>query len=566
MSFSDFTSYYLGLLAIQVTLLTLVAAGTIALYQIYNQQSPKRDFSVVISKRQLMAYLIFAFILLLLTASFAWLVSGEHNVITFVNFNSGSVACSSLTRFLIIFFTLVMCFIFFFLLWKSRTILDTKLYLRRLEDSIDIDQISDYLFHTYSSKPSPYFYLLSFVIGVKKPNKKKESEKKKKAKDDARVWQDRYDKTVHTTNPLLPYIDYCRNNASSSSGDVEAVGLPILERLIIKYMDSGSADACYVPNYIADTIIELKEAFIATSLPVRKRCLDMLFNIANKYCIDRQFDQMTSVAQQMYHFIRGVLNEDLKLYTVKKLKILTDNYVSVNKKEKDWRKFDDWHQELALVVARLAENHYHNINDLTPISIIENNRTETHDLSEEIVNYFTSYIDLNKKYSDYFPVIFFDAVDVSAEALMGAMSMSNAIKNNIGLTASKYKNIVGSFYYIFYDYARFGIKGHNVDLIRNCVFRLMHGLKFMSEKGINDCALDVADVLISLGLNITCTPTLRDETTFGSNLITDEIIEAVNKYGNHEELLERRSSIEHDLLFCLNKPEARIFEERIGWY
>jgi len=64
-------SYYLAILTVQITVLTLIAAGIIALYQIHDKQSPKRDFRAVISKQYLVAYFSLALVLVISTSLLA---------------------------------------------------------------------------------------------------------------------------------------------------------------------------------------------------------------------------------------------------------------------------------------------------------------------------------------------------------------------------------------------------------------------------------------------------------------------------------------------------------------
>lgn len=566
MESSNLTPYYLGLLTVQVTILTLVAAGVIALYQIHDKQTPKRDFGKVVNPKLLIAYFSSALTLILITAILTWSSSGTHNVLTFVNFHLGTISTNDFSRLIIMGFTLVICFIFFFFLWKSRTLLDTKRYLERLSHFVKSDQMSDYLFHTYSSKPFPYVHIMSFALGIKKISKKKEAEARLKSKNSEKDWQKRYDMTTNTVNPLSPFVDYCRNNAVNASGDVETVGLPTLERLIIDYANSDVADTVYIPNFISDINNEIKEAFATSSLAVKKRYLDLLRNVAVEYCRKKKFSQMINVTSKIHLFVKGNQDEDLKQYAVRQIREITDEYVTINGKEKDWRKFDSEHQELALVVARIAEDHYHNISDLTPVSIIENNRTEIDDLNGEIVNYFAAYEDLHEKYPEIIPVIFFDAVDVSAEALINAVNRSNVIKNDIGLSTSRYEQNIGTLYYIFYSYAKAGIESNNADLVKLAVYRLTRGLKFMHDKKVEDCALDVADTLVSLGIRIACTPEIKDARSFGGTPILDVIVESINLYADHDKLAARKSSIEHTLFEFVLKPESIAFERRlIGW-
>jgi hypothetical protein len=560
MDLDTLTSYYIGLLAIQVTVLTLIAAGVIALYQIHDKQAPKRDFSKIVQPRDLILYFISALLLVLATAIFTWSSSGAHNIFTFMD-----LKFNNFVRLIVMLATLLMCGMFFYLLWKSRTLLDAKKYLETLSKHIKHSELSDYLFNSYSQKP---FFISSifFAIGAKKQTKKQEAKEKKKAKENEVAWEERMENTASTANPLSPFVDYCRNNATTSSGDVESVGLPILEKLVIDYAKSKSDDSVYVPKLLEDSNIEFKESFSGSSQAVKKRYLDMLKNIAEYYCIANDFNQMINVSKLIHYFLKGQESEELKQYGVRLLRELTDKYVSTNEKEKDWRKFDRQHQEFALVVCRIAEHHYHNVKDLPPVPIIENNRTEMEDFAGEIANYFAAYDNLTEKYPDIIPIIYLDAIDVSAEALINAVNRSNVIKNDIGLSTSRYEQTINTLYFIFYTYGKFAIEKDKVELIKACIYRLTRAIKFMKNKNVDDCALDVADTLVSLGIMIACSAKMKNERAYGRNLLVDEIAKYINLYADTEKLAERKSSIEHTLFEFVDTPEAIAFERKlIGW-
>lgn len=565
MTLGDITTYYIGLLTIQITGLTLISAGIIALYQIHDKQVPKRDFTAVVNKNLMINYFVTALALIIVTAFFAWSVAEPHNIVSGVNFHLNSVSLSSISTAIILILTLAMYGVFFYLLLQSRSLLDTKSYLDKLSKKFQPQQLSDYLFHTYSTKPYPYIQSMFVSIGIKKVSKKKEAEEKKKAKDRINDWNTRYKSTESTTNPLSPFVDYCRSNVVDNAGDVETIGLPILENLMIAFADKYQEESHLLASYLEDITNDLKESFSSSSLAVRKKYIDLLVDLSTNYCKSKHFKKMLNIASKIFIFVKGSSSEELKMYAVSKLRELTDCYCEVDKNQKDWRKFDGNLEELALIVARITEDHFHNIRELSPVSIIENNRTELEDIGSEIANYFAAYEDLHRKYPSIIPVIFFDAVDVSAEAIGGAINRSTVIKENIGLSKSRYEQTVDTLYFIFYSYAKAAIENNNPDLLKDSVYRLTRGLEFTHNKSITSCAVDLTDLLVSLGIRIACSDELKDETSYGGERLTDKIAECVNDYADRDKLDERQSSIEHDLFTIIYSNEARAFKALIGW-
>jgi len=410
------------------------------------------------------------------------------------------------------------------------------------------------------------FIEFMFLSDKKKPKPTKKREEKKQAKDRITQWEDRYAKTLNTVNPLAAFVDYCRNNANSSGGDVEKVGLPMLRDMIIKYIDSEHEDAQFVPMYLHDVTSDLTEAFTSSSLAVRKNYIDLLADLALHYCTDKKYSSMVNLVGQIHQFTRGADNEEIKRHAVVKIREVSKQYCEKEKNQKDWRKFDENLQELALVVARISEDYYHNLTDLSPISIIENNRTELNDFGSEMANYFADYDDLHEKYPDIIPVIYFDAVDVSAEALINAINRSEVIKNGIGLSTNRYEEIVGTLYWPFYSYAKAGIESGNADLVQLCVYRMCRGLKFMKDKNVDGSALDLADSMVSIGIRLACNEKLKDLTSYGGKSLLEELAVTINEYADTSRLAARKSSIEHTLFEFVFKPEATAFKRRlVGW-
>jgi hypothetical protein len=258
--------------------------------------------------------------------------------------------------------------------------------------------------------------------------------------------------------------------------------------------------------------------------------------------------------------------EELRTFAVQAMRELTDKYMEINESEKDWRKYDGDVEELALVVARMAEDYYHNVTALTPVSIIENNRTEINDLAGEIGNYFYQYEKLSDKYPDILPVIIFDAVDVTAEALMGAMTRSPAVSENRGLSASRYERTAGTLYSIFWQFAEAAIKNKNEELLKLCIYRMERGMGFMSRNGIEDIRVDLADTLADLGIRIAADKDLNKYTAYGGEPLPYAIAEMINKYADMDKLRERRSSIEHGHLLVRETAEVKAFKNQIGWH
>lgn len=573
MDYDNYITFYIGLLAIQMTAGSIIAAGLIALIQSREKQSPRRNISLIFNPIILVIYFVVLAGLALLTSLSAWALLGSHDIIKQLDLNSVGIALSEATTMLTTLLTIFLSIVFFYILWRSKALLDAGDYLKAVRSSFKSQDFSDYLFNRYSSKPYGFVDFVISVVGElgedtykQKAETEKKEAAKKKAEQDIKNWEERSERTSNAVNPLAIFSEYCLSNASSNTSQVEQIGLPLIEEILTEYIDKANEDRQYIYPYLNDLTVDMREALQEKSLAVQKRFITLLKNLSIQLCESKEFGPMKNVAQNIHVFTKGSQVEEIKTFAVGALRNITDRYSAINAEEKDWRKFDGDIEELALVVARIAEGYYHNVTALTPVSVIENNRTEINDLSSEIGNYYYQFEKLHEKYPEILPVIIFDAVDITAEALIGAMKRSPAVAENRGLSASRYERTAGTLYSVFDSYADAAIKNQSEELLQMCIYRMERGMSFLSRNGIEDIRVDLADTLATLGIKIAADKKLKDFKAYGGKSITQEIADIINEYADFEKLNERRSSIEHYLFLVQDKEAAKAFKAQIGWY
>lgn len=566
MDYGDYITYYVGLFTIQITLATIIAAGILAWYQLTEKQIPKRSISKVVRPWTLAAYFAISVFVVIATGLMTWSLLGEHDIFPWYDFKLTLLAVSPLVTLVYITFTVLLVLYFFYILWRSRNLIDVKRYLRKVADGLDYSQLSDYLFNKYSYRPLGHIQISWIGAKRTKEEKREEEDQEAKANQDIKDWEERYEKTKLTKDPIEPIIEYCRANATTASSDVERIGLPLLAEVLGKAVaDQEHNNIEYVTHYIEDITNDMVEALESSPVMIKKRFIDVIYIVAVEYCNRGDHETMVNVAKKMHVFTRGIKNESLKIYAISKLEQLVGTLKEKTEGAEDWRDIYLPMEGLLMVGARIGENYYHNIPELAPVSIIENNNSEVDDLTSVLGNFMYRMSDLHRKYPDAIPVIYFDSLYVISLALQSAMVRSAAVQKDLGLTRSKYEQAVTSSDFTFYDHARTAIRSENEELLKASVYNLLKLLDNMSSLGMYEHMIDSIDTLVRLGAHVETSKWAKHQSSYGGVAIIDQIVSKILSYPNQSALLERKSSIEHDMFDIQFKDGYDDFMSRIGW-
>lgn len=565
MDYGDYVTYYFGLFTVQVTLATIIAAGILAWYQLSEKQIPKRNIGKVIKTWTLILYFLASVALAIFTGLMAWSLLGEHDIFPKYEIGITQFSVKPMVTLFGILITIAMVLFFFYILWKTKDLIDVKRYLQTISDDMDYRQFSDFLFQQYSYKPSGHIQLA--WIGEKRTKKQKaeDEQQKQKAEHQIAEWEKRYEKTKDTLNPVDPIIEYCRANALSASSDVERIGLPLLSEILTKAAGEEKHQNNYVVKYIDDVTNDMLEVLGDSPIMVKKAFIDVLYDVASKYSDAGKYGIMVEVAKKLHKFTRGADNESLKMYAISKLDKLVVSFKEQTKDSKDWREVYLPMEGLILIGARIGEDYFHNIQDLAPVAIIENNNGENDDFIGALGNFMYQISDMHRKYTDAIPVSYFDSLYVVSLALQSAIARSSSIKQNLGLTRSKYEQAVTGWDYTFSDHARTAIEAKNKDLLSAAIYNFLKLVDNMARLELYDAMLDSIDTLIELGARIATNEWAKNKTTYGGVAIIDEVVNKIVSYPNQDALYERKSSIEHGLFDIRFKDGYADFMSRIGW-
>jgi hypothetical protein len=346
--------------------------------------------------------------------------------------------------------------------------------------------------------------------------------------------------------------------------------MPIIKEKLLTYVRSDES-LSHLGDYIQEAVTTmLASSSGQPSVGTKKAYIDMLVEVSKATIDKKEYTLATNMASQLHAITRNDKNEFLRLYSLKAIDDITARYNDNTTDITDARQYMEHYEKLSLIVARMAENYYHNLDKMTPVAIIEDNHHENESFDSAMVNYLVPNKRFHERFEGILPYTYFEAIDLSAEAFAGAMARSDTVIRNVGATRNSYGNTLSTLYYVFYDYGEHGIVTGNYGLAYNCIFRLERGIKFMNEHNLKDVNESIAASLYSLGIMVASLP---DDIVFGSSSRRgkNEVLVSVANTLN-ENILDmtafesRKSSMDHSLFGYINEPGTDVFEVMIDWH
>lgn len=568
MDTQSLVSAYLTLAGMLATLVTLIVAGLIAIFQITDRQIPKRSLNSVISLPLQLLFIVYTTLLLGTAMLSAWLLSTDHDVLP-ADMNSNEIVVNAVFVMMMMLATITSYGLFIYILFRSRILFDNEKYVKLAASKFRTEQFANYLFTQYSTPPYNFGYTILTYLGGNKDEKEVERDRLKKEAQfnaDKKEYELKSKKLEGTKNPLGELFHYSLR--AQASDEIESVIMPLITEKLVEFIDSG-AELSYLNDYMQEvTATMLASSSGSPDAATKKAYIDMIVAVSVAAVKRGEFDLAANVAGQLHVVSRNDKNDFLRQYALKAVDQVTSEYNEATKDVIDERQYMEPYEKLTLVVARMAENYYHNLDRLSPVAIVESNHHETESFSSTLVNYFSPFRALHERFDGAFPVIYFDSVDLSAEAFAGAIARSGAISSDIGASRYSYSEELNSLYYIFYDYAKHGMENEHHEVVYNCIFRMRRGIEFLSKLGLKDATFALGDYLYSIGVMIAATP---GNITFGEfraskDEVLVDIAAAINKCViDMDEFQSRKSSMDHSLFDYIYKKGAKGFVSMIDW-
>jgi hypothetical protein len=561
-------SVYLALAGMLATLVTLIVAGLIAVYQIVDKQTPKRSLNDIVGLFIQIVFIIYTSLLLIISMASAWLLAAKPKLIL-SGVDVTTIPQDAWVLFTVIIGMLVSYGIFIVILFKGRALFDNIKYIQITSNRFSPNHFSDYLFAQYASAPF-YFSNRYFYFGSETTDEERElkdAEDKAKFETEKADYDSKKKRLADAKDPLGELFQYSLR--SDSPDDVENIIMPIVKEKLLMYVISNES-LSHLGDYIQEAVTTmLASSSGLPSVGTKKAYIDMLVELAKEIIDRKEYVIAANITSQLHVITRNDKNEFLRLYSIKAIDDITSRYDDSTMDVMDAREYMEHYEKFSLIVARMAENYYHNLDKMTPVAIIEDNHHENESFGGAMVNYLLPNKRFYEQFDDIFPVIYFDAIDLSAEAFAGAMARSDTVIHNVGASRYSYGDTLSSLYYIFYDYGKHGVDAGHYDVVHNCIYRLKRGIKFMKEHDLNEINESIADYLYSLGVMVASLP---DDSSFGKIMHQDkrEVLAGIASSLN-ENILDmstfesRKSSMDHSLFGYIDKPGADEFVSMIDW-
>lgn len=555
-------SVYLALAGMQATLVTLVVAGLIAIYQVVGKQIPRRSLNSVVSLPVQIIFILYTALLFVSSLLGAWALATKNE-------NAAIVGDATLLLWIII-ATILSYGIFIIILFKGRALFDNTRYIALTAKKFSPKQFGDYLFAHYSTPPFHFKYsILTFLTDTRSEEERdtQEAEKESDYRKDKAEYEAKIKKLKDAKDPLGELFQYALK--SDDPDDTENVVMPLITAKLMAFIET-SKDLGYLGSYVKDAVTSMLASKSGSpDIGTKRVYIDMIVAVANALIARKKYSVATDIASQLHIITRDDKNEATRLYGIKALENITDEYDKATKKVKDWRKYLEHYQNFTLIAARMAENYYHSLKNMTPVAIVEDNHHEIESFHNVMANYLMQNDRIYERFPDAFPALYFDAIDLSAEAFAGAIARSESVAQDVGSTRSKYNQTLSSFYYIFYAYAKHGIESGNYQLVDNCIYRLERGIEFCSKHELTDATISIGEDLYHLGVMLTSLP---DDVSFGElsihnkHEILNKMAGAINEHVlDMEQFKGRKSGMDHTLFDYIYKKEAAQFVDLIDW-
>lgn len=510
-------NYYLGLLQLQTAVLGFVIAGVVALMQILGNATPRRQMHLLIRRRELIGYFLFLSALLVVIAFGCWAsafpdgaqrIIGESGVTLFAR---GSVLFAMLAL------TVAGLFIFAYLTYKSRKLLDDRTY------------VAQYVRGTSAAKARAYFATIYDTPQAEKLRHVRAKSKTTTAHRQYERLQDVYD-------PFQPIREYIKANALNSYDYGTAAGLKFFSRLFDKTLGAivtnpQPDELYYAARYIAESCNEFFTIFQKSSSEKRRiDVIKLLYSKGELLLENKSAEGLLTVVHGLEEIARNSTDDDEIIAVITYIQALTDNYLALHA-HAAWADIAPIFEEICLSVARISESYY--LQKDTPfrtVSAVAYATGENRTVTTTLVGFFQSYHDLADRYTDIYPVSFFAAIEGVTEALFVQLAgVMQSGRQYIGFN-SVYAGITTSLCQLYGTFGLDAIEHNKPELLALCMTNLRRLMKPARHLQLGQEQQILIDIFMQLALN--GVRDLGDVKLKGERTISAYTVETLGKHAS----------------------------------
>jgi hypothetical protein len=463
----NISDYYLALLQVQMAVLGVVIAGIVALIQILNDAKPKRQTNLLVSPFLLGGYIGFLSLLLVVIAYASWVTTapddaarlfGQWNV-TF--FGDGATLLGMLVL------SVLGLLAFAGLIYRSRHLLDPRLYLIKYVSVVPSSQVRDYLAASYSQDPA------------EQPKKMQ----RQHAGRDVRAFRRYFEREQTLYDPFQPINEYIKDNAFKLYDYGTGAGLHLFGELFDTSLAAihkkpRKNEYYYLAKYLSDSALEFFAIFHKTSSEKRKMdVLRLVYEKGHNLLELSDTEGLLTIVRCLENIAKMTDDDDEIIAAVGYMHALTDAYL-VRHKNAPWAEIATSFEEICLSVTRLSETYYlQKNNPLKTVPIIGYYTGEHHTVTAALVDFFRSYQDLADRYTDAYPMNYFAAIEAVIEALFARLSdIVHDGRQAMGLNAT-YHDLTYSLYSLYVTFGLDAVEHRKPELLSLCMSNIRRIIK-----------------------------------------------------------------------------------------
>jgi len=532
---NSISDYYLALLQVQMAVLGVVIAGIVALIQILNDAKPKRQTNLLIPPVVLGGYIGFLSALLVIIAFASWVTTApedaarlfDQGTVTF--FGDGATLLGMLAL------SVVGLLAFAGLIYRSRHLLDPRLYLIKYVSVVPPSQVRAYLAEAYRQDVA------------EQPAKMK----RKRTSRDVRAFRRYFERDQTMYDPFQPVNEYIKDNAFKLYDYGTGAGLHLFGELFDTSLatirkNPKPNEYYYLAKYLSDSALEFFAIFHKTSSEKRKMdVIRLVYEKGNKLTEISDAEGLLTVVRCLENIAKMTDDDDEIIAAVGYMHALTDAYLERHKKA-PWVDIASTFEEICLSVTRLSEMYYlQKNNPLKTVPIIGHYTGEHHTVTAALVDFFRSYQDLADRYTDAYPINYFAAIEAVIEALFARLSdIVRDGKQTVGLNAT-YHDLTYSLYSLYVTFGLDAVEHHKPELLSLCMSNIRRIIKPAKNLKLEAERRILTRMLLELAL--------RGALELGNVQIKDD----GRTIANYTEVTLQKHALQADIAAALKELEAQ---------
>jgi len=470
--------YYLALLQLHIAVVGVVIAGVVALVQLLNNAKPARNIKLLVSSKTLSAYASLLIGLLILLALGSWVSTFPQQATIILGGWSVGFFNNGLIGLLAVGLMLLSLAWFVEISLKTRTLLDTRLYLQTYVRQTSAAQVHRYLTIIYGDKSLR-------------------------------------DETLF--DPFQPIREYVKDSAFKYYDTGTADGLRQFGKLFDKALadsrrreQAGNknfdpAEYVNLARYISESCEEFFRIFDKTASEKRKIDTVSLLHAKGTLLLQGNHDashaSLLPIARGLENLAKISHDDDEIIATIGRIRQLCDTFLDGHKKHA-WEHIAGLFDEICLSVTRISEDYYlQKNNSLKTVPIIGYSTGKHQTVTAALVDFFCAYRDLGDRYTDAKPLSYFEAIESVIEVLFVRLGDITANgQQHIGFTMT-YHELARELYKIYYIFGIDAIEHKKPELLGLALSNLRRIIKPAKNFKLDQERQELTNMIVGLAAN-----------------------------------------------------------------